>query len=290
MNYQSTETFPWTQAFAWALAIIVLLASPILFAEEASDAEERVTLNSHYIQEGRDQATPDKVTTNESQTMSQPAEKPLQRDTSALRSVKQQATLSQASVPNIDFWFYDVDVDIYGDRDIDGFYTTVDVWFDADTYHTLEEVYAVLYLSFEGGPWEEYAATEDFWIRGASGNDDYVIISDLVSGYPTGSYDLLIELFDAWDDSFVAYIGPEDTSQLALLTLEDEQRDAAIGPAPRPEVVSRGGGGAVDVFTLAFFVLASVTAGVAAVRRRRQPGSLEQTSLQAQPVRRGRSA
>ncbi|MDX1507274.1 MAG: choice-of-anchor H family protein [Woeseiaceae bacterium] len=274
MNHQSSETFTWPQAIAWALAIVAMLASTVLFAAEAAEADARVTINSHYLTDGREQAVPDKVTTNESAAMAQAGKPSATRDTSALRSMKQQSAASQSSVPNTDFWFYDVDVDIYGDRDIDGYYTTVDVWFDVDTWHTLEEVYAVLYLSYEGGPWEEYADTEDFWIRGSSGNDDYVIISDLVSGYPTGSYDLLIELFDAWDDSFVAYIGPEDTSELSLLTLEDEQRDAAIGPAPRPEVVSRGGGGSTDVFTLALFVLASVAAGVVAVRRRRQPGSL----------------
>ena len=290
MSNQSSETFTWPQAFAWALAVVTILASTVLLAAEAESDEKRVILNSHYLQDGREQTTPDKVTTHESDATPQPTAKPMSRDTSALRSVKQQSTASESSVPNIDFWFYDVDVDIYGDRDIDGYYTTVDVWFDADTYHTLEEVYAVLYLSYEGGPWEEYADTEDFWIRGSSANDDYVIISDLVSGYPTGSYDLLIELFDAWDDSFVAYIGPEDASDLSLLTLEDEQRDAAIGPAPRPEVVSRGGGGATDAFTLAFLVLASVAAGVAAVRRRRQPGSLRRALSPVRPVRRGRSA
>lgn len=286
MNHQTSETFTWPQAVAWAVAIIALLASSVLLAAGEADREARVTVNSHYLQDGRDQAVPDKVTTDETGAMTQASQKTAVRDTSALRSVKQQSAASQSTVPNSDFWFYSVDVDIYGDRDLDGYYTTVDVWFDADTYHTLEEVYAVLYLSYEGGPWEEYADTEDFWIRGSSGNDDYVIISDLVSGYPTGSYDLLIELFDAWDDSFVAYIGPEDTSELSLLTLEDEQRDAAIGPAPRPEVVSRGGGGSMDVFTLALFVLASVAAGVAAVRRRRQPGSL----VRQRAVRRGTSS
>ena len=274
MNKQTSDTFSWPQAFAWALAIVAVLASSILMTANASETGNRVTVNSHYLQDGRDQAAPDKVSRNEVAANASKLEAraaSAKRDASALRSTQQ---ASASTTPNTDFWFYSVDVDIYGDRDVDGYYTTVDILFDVDTYHTLEEVYAVLYLSYEGGPWEEYADTEDFWISGSSASDDYVIVSDLVSGYPTGSYDVLIELFDAWDNSFVAFIGPEDTSELALLPLEDEQRDAAIGPNPQPEVVSRGGGGAMDVSTLAFFVLASVTAGVAAIRRRRQPGSL----------------
>ena len=59
-----------------------------------------------------------------------------------------------------------------------------------------------MYLSYEGGPWNEYAETEDFTIFGTSSEDEYVLVSELMSGYPTGSYDILIELFDAYDGAF----------------------------------------------------------------------------------------
>ena len=112
---------------------------------------------------------------------------------------------------------------LFNDQDRDGYYHGIDLLFDADTYYTVAEVYAVVYLSYEGGPWNEYGATENFTIFGSSSDDDYVLVSELLEGYPAGSYDILIELFDAYDDTFLAWIGPEDTSELAFLPLEDAE-------------------------------------------------------------------
>ncbi len=100
-------------------------------------------------------------------------------------------------------------------------------------------MYAVVYLSLNGGPWNEYAATENFSLFGATSDDDYVIVTELLAGYPSGSYDLLIELFDAYDDTFLAYFGPDDTSELAFLPLEDADRDTIV---PEVIVIEHGGG------------------------------------------------
>ncbi len=142
--------------------------------------------------------------------------------------------------PNTEFWFYDVDVELFSDFDHDGYYYGIDLWFDADTIYSVADVYAVIYLSYEYGPWNEYAVTEDFTLFGTSASDEYVIETELISGYETGSYDILIELFDAYDGSFVADIGPEFSSELSLLPLEDAGRDAVTEPRI---VVNSGGGG-----------------------------------------------
>lgn len=142
--------------------------------------------------------------------------------------------------PNIDFWFYMADVLLFNDHDDDGYFNGIDLLFDADTYFASADVYAVVYLSFEGGPWNEYAVTDNFTIFGATGDDEYNIVTELVSGYPSGSYDLLVELYDAWDDSFLAWIGPDETPELAFLQLEDEHRD--IPYVPEVVVVEQGGG------------------------------------------------
>ena len=157
------------------------------------------------------------------------------------RSAEQQQAPGVAAVaPNTDFWFYDAWVDLYADIDRDGYFSGIELTFDVDTIYTVADVYAVVYLSYELGPWNEYAVTEDFTIFGTSGNDEYYIETDLVSGYPSGEYDILIELFDAFDNSFVASFGPEDTSQLAVLPLEDMNRDAI--QETRITVNSGGGG------------------------------------------------
>ncbi len=231
-------------------------------AENESTTETRVS-ESSFFSEGRGQTAPDRVETREFDGMPQGGT----RGEGATRGAEQQKLSgNEAQTPNVDFWFYSADIELFADDDRDGYYHGIDLWFDADTVYLSAEVYAVVYLSLEGGPWIEYAETENFTIFGASGTDDYVIVTELLSGYPTGSYDVLIELFDAWDNSFVADLGPESTSELAFLPLEDAERDVPFTSSP-PIAVSRGGGGSVDAVTLAIFAL--LTAGIAITRRQR---------------------
>jgi hypothetical protein len=121
----------------------------------------------------------------------------------------------------------------------------------------------VLYLSYEGGPWNEYAATETFRIHGATSDDEFVVVTELRTGYPTGNYDLLIELYDTYDGSFVADFGPEDSSALGFLPLEDFNRDD-----PRRHRHGHRGGGSVG---WPFVLLLGV---VAAARRHHKAGPL----------------
>jgi len=284
MSKVNNEKFTWPQAFMWAFAVIAILASSVLMADESiSDEEIRTSVSSFYSQQGRTQLAPDKV----SEVELAPFAKSGTRDKKALRSSKAGESVVASSISNIDFWFYAADVELYSDDDRDGYFAGIDLLFDADTVYSSAEVYAVVYLSLEGGPWTEYAETDNFIIDSTSGTDEYVIVTDLVSGYPTGSYDILIELFDTFDNSFVADMGPEQTSELAFLPLEDLNRDAR-GVSPQPVVINHGGGGgggAADVWTLAFLVF--VAAGSFALRRRRLPYS---GSLQPAARRRGPSA
>jgi len=159
------------------------------------------------------------------------------------RSAEQQkATVMSAPLPNTDFWIYDAWVELYADIDRDGYFSGIELTFDADTVYGIADVYAVVYLSYDYGPWNEYAVTEDFTIFGSSGTDEYFIETDLVVGYPTGDYDILIELFDAFDNSFVASMGPDESSELSILPLEDMDRDSLTDDSPRI-VVNSGGGG-----------------------------------------------
>ena len=171
------------------------------------------------------------------------------RDRKNLRSVQQKGGTAAARSGDPNFWFYEADVDLFADYDNDGYYFGIDLLFDADTTYAVADVFAVVYLSYELGPWNEYAETEDFTIFGASGGDNYIIETELVSGYPTGNYDMLIELFDAFDGTYLASIGPDDTSELAILPLEDSVRDAPAGTTTQV-VVNSGGGGAVGFFLL----------------------------------------
>lgn len=173
---------------------------------------------------------------------------------------QQVAELGVSSDPN--FWFYDVDVALFADADRDGYYWGIDLLFDADTTYGAADVFAVLYLSYEGGPWNEYAETEDITLFGTSGFDDYTVETELVSGYPTGDYDILIELYDAYDGTFLASVGPEDTSELSYLPLEDSTRDAVR----ETQVVVNSGGGSVGWLLLLFLLAVRMTVRPQAAR------------------------
>ncbi len=162
------------------------------------------------------------------------------RNLKTRRSANQKSgtTVVQAADPN--FWFYDANVILFSDFDGDGYFWGIDLLFDADTTYNAVDVYAVLYLSYEYGPWNEYASTDDFTLYGATSDDDYVVETELVSGYLTGEYDILIELFDAYDGTYLASIGPDETSELAILPLEDSTRDVAS--SGHTHVVTSGGG------------------------------------------------
>ncbi len=236
---------------AWSalLACAWLILSPAAQAAEAGD-EKRVTVNRHHVTGGRENLKVSSESVDEQDALAKTGD----RSKSKTRGSNAKPGTSGSQSPGNDFWFYDADVILFNDADNDGYYYGIDLLFDADTIYAAADVYAVLYLSFEGGPWNEYAATEDFTLFGASSDDEYVLVSELMSGYPTGSYDLLIELFDAYDGTLLASFGPVDTSELGFLPLEDANRDT---PVRDVIVVTQGGGGggAADGWTLLALLL-----------------------------------
>jgi hypothetical protein len=79
------------------------------------------------------------------------------------------------------------------------------------------------------------------------------VVTRLLEGYPTGYYDVLIELYDAdWDLHVVSY-GPNEDGALRALPLEDEQSDY-VGDA-QPVSDSHGGGGSLGLLSLFLLTL-----------------------------------
>ena len=225
----------------WSLITFLIFGAAAALGEESAEIRSNSTSEGQGIQRG---AVGDG-------TVSYREFAPLiesgVRDKTRKSTAPQKTRPGSSSAANVDFWFFDVDVQLFSDVDRDGYFYGIDLLFDADTNFVSAEVYAVIYLSYEGGPWNEYAETANFNIYGATSDDEYIVESELVSGYPTGDYDILIELFDTFDNSFVASIGPDDTSELSFLPLEDIGRDS---PIDTQIVVSRGGGGALGLVTL----------------------------------------
>jgi len=217
--------------------VYVVLIGLLSLAAAAEETEDRTSVTRQFETGGRSfSATP-----LETEDRHRPLATDGKRSRTSSVSGKLDSGVQGAQSGSNDFWFYAVDVVLFGDDDHDGFFYGIDLLFDADTVWSSADVYAVLYLSLEGGPWNEYAVTADFQINGANADDEYVVVTELQSGYPTGSYDILVELFDSVTGEYLAGIGPEETSELGFLALEDFQRDAPL--IVRPVAVSHGHGG-----------------------------------------------
>jgi hypothetical protein len=151
-----------------------------------------------------------------------------------------------AQAPSIgDHWIYDADVELFDDLDGDGYYRFLSLRIDADTVFNSSYVYAAIYLSDDGETFEHFFSTDDFEINGATSDDEYFVETELVSGYPPGLYDVLIELYDADLGVYMDEFGPLQSSALELLPLEDAQFDAV-----EVVVVHEGGGGAMSWWAL----------------------------------------
>jgi len=249
--------------------IVMCISGAALAAPEPGNpgaVEERASITRHTVSGGRDNPV-DVVETTEDYAALVTAGDRNKADTRGGLAKPGPGSVGAESGSH-DFWIYEADVILFNDDDGDGYFYGIDLLFDADTIYGVADVYAVLYLSYEGGPWNEYAVTEDFTIFGASGSDEYVLVTELMSGYPTGSYDLLIELFDPFDGAFLASLGPIDSSELGYLPLEDYDRDAPVQEA-RVVINHGSGGGGIDGWFLSVLFLILFVSAIRKIWRRR---------------------
>ncbi|ABV37848.1 conserved hypothetical protein [Shewanella sediminis HAW-EB3] len=128
-----------------------------------------------------------------------------------------------------EFSIYEASSRLFTDNDLDGFYQTFSVTFDADLIgfgsYERADVYAELYLSRDGGPWVHYYSTDIFTIIGDSSDDDFEVLTTLHTGYPADHYDVLIDLYEVGFDDIVATISSDETDNLYALPLESSDRD-----------------------------------------------------------------
>jgi len=251
-----------------SLAVLVLSSATMAAAGDTGiatkETNERTSVSLHLVRGGRDNPTEIRESTENYDALTITG---VRNKTNARASAEKPGVGGQVSQnTSFDFWFYEADVILFNDDDNDGYFFGIDLLFDVDTIYESADIYAVLYLSYEGGPWNEYAATDDFTIFGTSGSDEYVLVTELTSGYPTGSYDILIEIYDAFDGAFLAEYGPADSSALSFLPLEDSDRDA---PLDIVIISPHGGGGAIDGFLLSALMLLLLISAIRKIWRRR---------------------
>ncbi len=232
-----------------------VLASNAVVAETPAGSEERVTrsaagpVRDHAADELRDPATfellrrqPDEI------------------------AVKPRSSVKGAQNVRAfgDSWVFEAFTDTFADNDGDGYRRFLRVQFDVDSIFDSMFVYAEIYLSADGTAWEHLYSTRDFEVLGSDPEDDYEVETELVSGYSTGLYDVLIEIYDADTGELLDEFGPNESPEMSMLALEDSARDGLVAPLPESHT-HEGGGGAVSWLALAGLL------GALALRRRRFP-------------------
>ncbi len=137
--------------------------------------------------------------------------------------LRQARSSCQCVLPDVQI--FETRVELIWDADEDGFYHQFSLSFDADTDRASSWVFAKLYVSYEGGPWNYLHTSRSFQLVDRSTTDEYTIETALDRGYPTGYYDLLLELYDADSGSFLTSVGPHDDLDFYALPLEDQTQD-----------------------------------------------------------------
>jgi hypothetical protein len=211
------------------LGLAFLLAYPRLYAAEGAVADPvppapDASRVSSYV-DGRASDAPAAAVAATKQSSKRHSSRAATK-TSAAKTVRAAASPSSRSSF---FSFFDAASTLRLDRDDDGFHSEFRIRFDADSTVGDVLVFARLYLRRVGDrDWLLYHETDDFWIFGESDDDDYFVTTSLDDGFPTGDYDVLIDLYEACCSGIVATIGPADSSALSLLPLEERGLDMPI--------------------------------------------------------------
>ena len=179
----------------------------------------------------------------------------IENQTNSMSKLSSTSLLRSNSYHNYaDFAIYGATTLLQEDYDSDGFYQTFSVSFDADIYSytssQLSEVYALLYISKDGGPWTHYYTTDNFIIESDSQLDEYEVMTTFLSGYPTDYYDILIDLYQVGYSDIVASYSSDDSNALYALSLESADYDE-----PYFEDIEIHHGGSISIVIIILLLL-----------------------------------
>lgn len=153
-------------------------------------------------------AKPQNTAVNKGALSAQTAKGPLSRESARIND-------------DIDFWIYDSYVTLTADIDYDGYYSSFTLEFDVDTIYQSAPIYAVIYTS-TSEEFTPFYTTNIYNIYGDNTQDAIIIENDLVTGFPSNDYELMVVIYDADTDEVLAVSDGTDDADLAYLSLESE--------------------------------------------------------------------
>ena len=225
----------------WAL--IAFLSAPLM-AEEITDSRISRSISFSKSAELDKDAKDSQFKEADADVMA-----PLNKQGYRQESVVMASHITTGESYRGEVWVYDAFTELISDINYDGFYHRFSVVIDADTVFDTAYIYARLYLSYEGGPWNHYATSDNYIIHGDSELDSFIIETELADGFPPGYYDIRIELYDADYGDWLLSYGPYDDASLSVLPLEDSYYDDQYSTSIYPvetEIVVAGHGGSIS--------------------------------------------
>ncbi len=151
---------------------------------------------------------------------------PKQKIASSSKTARLRKTSPESSTNAFGFEIYDAVVYLLEDMDNDGFYSEFDVEIDVDVDSGFADVYAEIYFRNGNGDWQYLTTTEVFEIESNLASDSYTVAIQLLDGFPTDYYDILIDVYEDGFAGIVATLEPFDDGDLEFLPLEDILNDS----------------------------------------------------------------
>jgi hypothetical protein len=237
--------------------MLVLLSKPLL-ASEVNDS--RISKSISFSKStDLDKTTKNALLKQVDADIKTPLDKQGFRMESTAKAIN---IVTSSVIHGADYSIYDASTELISDFNNDGFYHRFNVLIDVDTVFDTAYIYAKLYLSYEGGPWNFLAASDNYHIHFDSELDSFIIETELADGYPPGYYDVRIEIYDADFDEWLLSYGPYDDASLSALPLEDsyhDDNDTVVIYPVETEIVFAGHGGSMSWLVLMVPALIAVT-------------------------------
>jgi hypothetical protein len=227
MNASKTKLLRATTSKVSALATIFALTfvSAATFAQDNSQrnklTEDVVVSGTEYqpnlvqedgshlkVKKQLKSAKPQNTTANKGTLSAQTAKGPLSRESARIDD-------------DIDFWIYDSYITLTADIDYDGYYSSFTLEFDVDTIYQSAPIYAVIYTS-TSEEFTPFYTTNIYNIYGDNTQDAIIIENDLVTGFPSNEYEIMVVIYDADTEEVLAVSDGTNDADLAYLSLESE--------------------------------------------------------------------
>lgn len=189
--------------------ILTMLATSLLSAQVLAQTQVRL------------QSYTDLATFSEGYNLSVDAWSTQTKQSSALHSPQvQHKSHAQPQV-----WISDIGALLVDDIDNDSYFSGFSLTIDVDSEYGDTDVYAKIYVQSDTQPLMLLHKTSRFSVYGSTRGDEYRIDTELRNNFASDTYNLVIDIHDAWSDDLLDTANSRGFSNLRNLPLESSEQN-----------------------------------------------------------------